>query len=138
MKICGRRNVRKHRDIKGSYKYIYLNISLKFDSLENMRITSSEPKDNLVRSGKGLITSLGLKARTRTKKCKNARYFIGNVSKKDLSKIIREFNKLPYKSYERRRTKHDPTDSYFYLSRQLVKCMVRADALNSHVNPVRT
>ena len=57
---------------------------------------------------------------------------------KDLSKIIREFEKLPYKSYERRRPKHEPTHSYFYLSRHLVKCMMIADALNSHVYPVRT
>ena len=57
---------------------------------------------------------------------------------KDLSKIIREFEKLPYKSYERRRPKHDPTDSYFYLARQLAKCMMRDYALNSHVYRVIT
>ena len=57
---------------------------------------------------------------------------------KDLSRIIREFDKLPYKSYEMRRPKHDPTESYFYLARKLVKCMIRADALNLHVDPVRT
>ena len=56
---------------------------------------------------------------------------------KDLSKIIREFENLLYKSYERRRPKHEPTDSYFYLARQLAKCMTRADALNSHIYPVR-
>ena len=60
MKICGRRNVRKHRDIKGSDKYVTLETMLKFDSLDKMKITSSESKDNLVRSLKGLITSLGL------------------------------------------------------------------------------
>ena len=54
-----------------------------------------------------------LKAKTRSKKYKKARYAIGNVSIKDLSEIIREFEKLRYKSYERRRPKHDPTDSYF-------------------------
>ena len=48
-------------------------------------------KDNLGRPGKGLITSLGLKAKVRSHKYKKARYDIGNVSKKDLSKIIREF-----------------------------------------------
>ena len=41
MNDCGRRSVRKHRDIKGSYKYITLEISLKFIILDNMRITSS-------------------------------------------------------------------------------------------------
>ena len=76
-----------------------------------MRIISSEPKDNFGRSGKGLITSLGIKAKASPKKQKKARYAIGNVSMKELSKIIREFEKLPYKSYERRRPKHDPTEN---------------------------
>ena len=42
MKFCGRRNVRKHRDVKGSDKYVTLGISLKFDSMDKIRITSSE------------------------------------------------------------------------------------------------
>ena len=63
MKNCGCRNVRKHREIKGSDKIVTLEISLKFGSLENMRITYSQPKDNLGISGKGLISSLGLKAK---------------------------------------------------------------------------
>ena len=46
MKNCGRRNVRKHREIKGSDKYVTLDISLKFDSLDKMKITSSESKEN--------------------------------------------------------------------------------------------
>ena len=68
MKNCGRRNVRKHRKIKGSDKYVTLDISLKFYSLDKMKITSSESKDNLGRSGKGLITSMGIKAKARPKK----------------------------------------------------------------------
>ena len=47
MKNCGRRNVRKHREIKGSDKYVTLEISLKFDSLDKMRTTSSESKVKL-------------------------------------------------------------------------------------------
>ena len=76
-----------------------------------MRITSSEPRYNLGRSGNGLITYLGLKSKTIPNKYKNVRYAIINVSMKDLSKIIREFEKLPYRIYEMRRPKHDPTDS---------------------------
>ena len=117
MKNIGHHNVRKHIEIKGSDKYVTLDISLKFGSLENMRITSSDPKDNLGRSGKGLITSLGLKAKTSPKKYKRARYAIRNDSMKELSKIIREFEKLPYKIYDRMRPKHEPTDSYLYLAR---------------------
>ena len=61
MKNYGRCNVSKHKEIKGSDKYTTLNISLKFDSLDKMRITFSEPKFKSGISGKGLITSLGLK-----------------------------------------------------------------------------
>ena len=96
MKNCGCRNVRKHTEIKGSDKYFTLDILLKFYSLDKMKITSSDSKDNLGRSGKGLITSMGIKDKTRPHKYKNSRYSIGNVSKKDLLKIIREFEKLPY------------------------------------------
>ena len=55
---------------------------------------------------------------------------------KNFSKIIREFDKLPYKIYERRRPKHEPIDSYFYLARQLETFMMRADALNLDNYPV--
>ena len=41
MKNCGRRKVKKQKDIKGSYKYITLDISSKFDSLDKMKTKSS-------------------------------------------------------------------------------------------------
>ena len=63
-----------------------------------------------------MITSLGLKAKTSPNKYKKVRYAIGNVSTKYLSKIIREFEKLPYKIYEMRRPKHEPNGIYFYLA----------------------
>ena len=44
MKIYGSHDVRKHREINNGEKYITLDISLKFGSLENMIITSSEQK----------------------------------------------------------------------------------------------
>ena len=50
MKNCGRRKVRKHKEIKGSDKcvtlnmYEILNISEKFDDLNKMETTSSESK----------------------------------------------------------------------------------------------
>ena len=74
MKNCGCRNVRKHREIKGSDKYITLDISLMFGSMENIRITSLDPKYNLGRSGKGLITSLGLKSKASPNKYKKDKY----------------------------------------------------------------
>ena len=90
MKNCGRRNVRKHREIKGSGKYVTLEILLKFDSLDNMRITSSESKVMLGIPGKGFITSLSLNIKASPKKHKKARYVMEKVSNKKISKIIRE------------------------------------------------
>ena len=46
MKNGARFNVRKHREIKDSEKYITLEIDLYFGSLDKMKITSSKPKDN--------------------------------------------------------------------------------------------
>ena len=78
---------------------------------DNMKITSSDPKTYLVISGKGLIAYLGLKIIVRSKENKKAKYAITNISMKDISKIIKEFEKLPYEGYVRNRPKHEPTDN---------------------------
>ena len=122
MKNCGRCNVRKHRDIKNGENYITLDINLNFFSLDKMKITSSEPNDYLGKSAKELITSLGLK-------------IICNVSLKDISKIVKEFDNLPYEGCVRKSSKHMPTESCIYLARQIVKRMM---ILNMPVGPVRT
>ena len=74
--------------MKNGEKYIILDISLKFGSLDKMSITSSEPKDYLEISGKGLITSLGINTIGRSKK-KKARYVITKVGMKDLYNIVK-------------------------------------------------
>ena len=94
MKNCDCCKVRKHKEIKGSDKCVSLNISDKFDSLNKMETTSSESKVELERSGKGLVTALALRTKSESKKYKKARYAIVNVSMKDLSNIIKEFEKL--------------------------------------------
>ena len=132
MKNGGCRNVRKHKEIKGSDKYVNLDISIKFENLDKMKITSSESKGKWEGSGKGLITSLIFKAKVRPQRCKKARYAIWNVSKKDLSKIIREFERFEKLTYGKKRPKHELTDSYFYLERKIAKCMMRSDAINWH------
>ena len=95
-----------------------------------MKITSSDSKGKLERSGKGLITSLGFKAKIGQKRYKKERYAIGNVSKKDLSKIIREFEKFEISPSEKKSPKHEPAESYFYLARHIEKCMMRSNTLN--------
>ena len=124
IKTFGYHNVRKHKDIKGSDKYVTLDIPSKFDSMEKIKITSSESKLKLERSGKGLITYLGFKAKARSQRYKKARYAIGNISKKDLSKIIKEFEEFEKLPYEKKRPKHEPTDSYSCLARHISKCVI--------------
>ena len=68
-----------------------MDISFKFGSLDNMRITSSDLKDYLGVLGKGLITYLGLKTNIISNKYQKARYAITNFSIKGLSNIIKEF-----------------------------------------------
>ena len=73
MKNCGRRKVSKHKEIKGSDKcvtlniYDILNISEKYDDMDKIENTSSESKVELERSGKGLVTPLVLKNKSRSK-----------------------------------------------------------------------
>ena len=100
--------------------------------MDNMKITSSESKGKLERSGKGLIIHLVFKAKVRPHRYKKSRYSIGNVSGKDLSKIIKEFEKIEKLPYEKNRPKHEPTGSYFHLAIQLAKCMMKSDNLNWH------
>ena len=53
MRNCGKRNVRKHKEIKDSDERVTLNmyeilkISEKFDDLDKMETTSSESKVNM-------------------------------------------------------------------------------------------
>ena len=65
---CGHCKVRKHKEIKGSDKYVTLDISPKFDSLDKMKTISSESKGKLERPGKGLVTSLGFNTKVISQK----------------------------------------------------------------------
>ena len=73
MKNCGRRKVRKHKEIKSSDKIVTLNISEKFDSLNNMETTSSESKEKSERSGKALVTDLAFHSKVRSPKYKKGK-----------------------------------------------------------------
>ena len=118
---CGQRNVRKHKEIKGSDKCVtlnmfeILNISENFDDLDKMETTSSESKVKLDGSVKWLVTALALKTKAGSKIYKKARYAIRNVSMKDLSKKIKEFERIVKVPYLKRTPKHEPTSSYFHL-----------------------
>ena len=81
-----------------------------------------------------MITALDFKTKVRPPKYKKAGYAVGNFSEKDLSKIIKEFEKIGKLTYEKRIPKYEPTPSYFHLVRQLAKCMMRYNELNWHVH----
>ena len=81
-----------------------------------------------------MVTALDFKTKVRSPKYKKTRYAIRNVSKKDLSKIMKEFEKIGKIPYEKKGPKHEPTTSYFHLVRKLAKCMMRSDQLNRHVH----
>ena len=76
MKNSGHSNVRKHKEIKVIDKYVTLDISSKFGSLDNIKIIFSVSEGKLERSGKGLITFLGFYIKVRQQKYKKARYAI--------------------------------------------------------------
>ena len=129
MRNCGKRNFRKHIEIKDSDErvtlkafenmYEILKISERFDNLEKMETTSSESKVKMEVSGKWLVTALALKTKTRSTKYKTARYAIGNVSMKDLSNKIKEFEKFVKVPHLEKTPKHEPILSYFHL----VECL---------------
>ena len=134
MENFGRHKVRKHKEIKVSDKIVTLNISAKFDSLNNMKTTSSESKGKPGISRKGLVTALAFKTKVRSQKYKKARYAIGNVSEKNHSNIIKEFEKIGKVTYVKRISKHEPTSSYFHLERCIANCMMISDEHNMNVH----
>ena len=81
-----------------------------------------------------MVTTLALKTKLRSQKCKKARYSIGNVSEKELSKIIKEFEKIGKVPYVKMIPNNEPTSSYYHLVRCITECMMRSDEHNWHVH----
>ena len=119
MKCLCYRKVRKHKEINSSDKIVTLNVSAKFDSLENMETTSSESKVKLEISGKGLVTALDIKTKVKSQKYKKARYAIVNVSMKDLSNKTKEFEKFVKVTYVKRIPKYEPKQNSYEIGRVL-------------------
>ena len=134
MRNCGKRNFRKHREIKDSderitlkaYENMYeiLKFSEEFDNLDKMETTSSESKVKMEGSGEWLVTALTLKTKARSTKYKKARYDIGNVSMKDLVNKIIKFEKFGKVPHFKKEPKHEPTLSYLHLVKYLRSCRV--------------
>ena len=86
----------------------------------------------MVKIRKGVGNRSLFQDQSKDKKVKKSRYPIRNVSEKDLSKIIKYFEKIGKLTYEKKRPKHEPTPRYFHLVRQIAKCMMISDKLNRH------
>ena len=90
MRNCGKRNFRKHREIKDSDErvtlkaygnmYEILKFSEKFDNLDKMETTSSESKGKMEGSGKWLVTDLALKTKARSTKYKKRQGMTSEMS----------------------------------------------------------
>ena len=102
--------------------------------MNSMETTSSDSKGKLGIPGKGLVTALALKTKVRSQKYKKVRYDIGNVSMKDLSDIIKEFEKIVKVPYVKSIPKHEPTSSFYNLVRCIAECMMISDEHNQHVH----
>ena len=132
MKNCGGRKVRKHKEIKVvTSTSPWTSHQSRQSGQDENHIFMVKRKIGKIRKGVGYLSGFQDQSKV-LQKCKKARYAIGNVSKKDLSKIIKEFEKIEKIPYEKKRPQHEPTDRYFHLARQLAKCMMRSDNLNWH------
>ena len=76
----------------------------------------------------------GSQDQSKVGKYKKARYAIENVSMKDLSNKIKEFEKFVKVPHLKRTPNHEPTLSYFHLVECLRKCMMRSGENNHHVH----
>ena len=55
---------------------------------------------------------------------------------KDLSNIIKEFEKIVKVPYVKRIPKHDPTSRYYHLVGCIAECMLRCGEDNHHIHDV--
>ena len=81
-----------------------------------------------------MVTALDYKTTKRSPKYKKERYAIGNVSDKDISKIIKEFDKIGKVPYVKIIPKHEQTSRYYHLVRCIAECVMRSDEHNWHVH----
>ena len=84
-----------------------------------------------------MVTALALNTKAGSKKYKKARYAIGNVSMKDLSNKIKEFEKIIKVLYVKRIPKHEPASSYFHLVVCIGECIMRCGENNHNIHDVR-
>ena len=127
---CGRRNIRKHRDIKNVEQWIILNMSYKLDCLDKKNFNSSESKDYMVRPGYRLTKYLDIRTKSSNKKQK-ARFDITDITNKDFSQLLKQFKNSPYIGYKSKQVHNEPTKSCFFQ----IKHITKLTKSNRHVQP---
>ena len=120
MKICGSHNVRKHRDINNSGKYIILDIYFKLDCMDKREFTSSESNYYMGIIGKEMNTSMDFRTKKSNKKQKS-RFDINDITNQDFRKLIRKFNNLPYIGYRSKQVQNKPIEAYLLLIKYITK-----------------
>ena len=95
MKSYGRRNVRRHREIKNGEQYIILEISYDIYCMDKREDTPLESRHYMARTGKGMTTYMDFREKSPNNK-KNASFDITGITNQDFSYLIRKFKKTPY------------------------------------------
>ena len=106
---CGRRIVRKHREIKNVEQYITLDISFDLDFLDKREVATSESRDYMGRSGNGLINYMALSIKIPKKKEK-ARVTINDITNHYFGNFLKEFKNSTYLGYKDKQVHNEPTE----------------------------
>ena len=83
---------------------------------------------------KGVGIRFGFQDQSKVAKIQKGKVCHRNVRKKDLSKVIKESEKIGKVLYVKRIPKHEPTSSYFHLVRCIAEVMIISDEHNRHVH----
>ena len=97
-----------------------MNVSLKFDYLDNREVTSSKSRYYVGRYGKSLTTSQALSTKIPNKKQK-ARIAMTDITKQDFTNWLKYFNSSPYLGYKSKQGHNEPTEYYFLLINHVFK-----------------
>ena len=139
MKNCGRRKVRKHKEIKGSDQcvtlniYEILNISEKFDNLNNMETTSSV-KSIIGEIRKGVGNRSGSQDQSKVEKIQKGKVCHRKYQHEGSFQENQRVWKKIKVTYVKRIPKHEPTSSYFRLVVCIGDYMMRCGENNNHVH----
>ena len=117
MKICGRHNVTKYRDIKNGYRYIALDISSKLDSMNKREVIYSESRDYIGRSSDGLTIFMPLSTKIPNKK-QYAMFVITRITDQYFRKLLKEIKNIPDLGYKSKQAHNKPTEAYLFLITQ--------------------